>query len=390
MQRIAALSLALVVAGCGSQPCGLVGGDRVERLVAQLEGKCCSFHTEPVEGQLDDQCKAHDRSTWGMRWLAGRPTCAKWAAQCLGQMGGEAAASVPALVEALDHGPNNFDTGDGIVPARDAVMLALGRIGDPRAVGPLLQALRNPRPVDVGPGAVGYASSEPVGEAAALEALGMLGSHAALALPDVIEFATAPLETPGQAERYRAATLALAGIGDPAGTAVLIRGLEDPRRRSAAARALATMGEAAEGAGPALVALVEDAPDGEANAVLRRAIREILGQEAVRALPRNYDQQMVELMRHIDATARRLGCSRQRVSIHGAAEQLVHRLDDDIDVRVHFDRAQWLARRVTAGSLTLMRNEAELDATSFDSLSGLTVALDGWLESHCGKAAAVF
>jgi hypothetical protein len=37
-----------------------------------------------------------------------------------------------------------------------------------------------------------------------------------------------------------------------------------------------------------------------------------------------------------------------------------------------------------------MRNEAELDATSFDSLAGLTVALDGWLESHCDEAPAVF
>jgi HEAT repeat protein len=68
------------------------------------------------------------------------------AARCLGQLGPAARSAVPALLQALDSGPGDRDTGHGytgvgVISVRSAVIEALGRIGDGRALGPLARVL---------------------------------------------------------------------------------------------------------------------------------------------------------------------------------------------------------------------------------------------------------
>jgi HEAT repeat protein len=68
------------------------------------------------------------------------------AARCLGQLGPAARPAVPALLRALKSGPEDRDTGHGItgvgiISVRSAVIEALGRIGDARALGPLARVL---------------------------------------------------------------------------------------------------------------------------------------------------------------------------------------------------------------------------------------------------------
>ncbi len=146
--RGAALALAWLVWACGCvrTPCPGGGGPQptVDELVAQVGNRCCDDLTEPTQERPDTSCKRRDGSVSPFR-VDGAHSCVRWAAECLGEMGPAATAAVPALLEALESGPNTFDTGDGVIMARDAVMRALGRIGDERAVQPLLDALADPR-----------------------------------------------------------------------------------------------------------------------------------------------------------------------------------------------------------------------------------------------------
>jgi len=50
--------------------------------------------------------------------------------------------AVPVLIDALENGPNDIDTGDGIMPYRSTLVMALGQIGDPRAIRPLIEKLK--------------------------------------------------------------------------------------------------------------------------------------------------------------------------------------------------------------------------------------------------------
>jgi hypothetical protein len=128
----------------------------VEDVVAQLEGHHCRYSVQvlgecaprPTRGFFDYLFTRHDD-----RW-----TCPTGAARCLAKMGPAAAAAVPALIRALEQGPPDYDTGDGVIPVRSSVIEALGRSGDARAVAPL-----------------GRAVSEPSYTVAALGALGDLG-----------------------------------------------------------------------------------------------------------------------------------------------------------------------------------------------------------------------
>jgi hypothetical protein len=68
------------------------------------------------------------------------------ATRCLGQMGPAARPAVLALLRALDSAPGDRDsghgsTGVGIISVRSAVIEALGRIGDGRALRPLALVL---------------------------------------------------------------------------------------------------------------------------------------------------------------------------------------------------------------------------------------------------------
>jgi HEAT repeat protein len=60
-------------------------------------------------------------------------------------MGPAAKAALPALLQALETGPHDHDTGDGAIPVRSSVIEALGRSKDARAVEPLGRVLAEPR-----------------------------------------------------------------------------------------------------------------------------------------------------------------------------------------------------------------------------------------------------
>jgi HEAT repeat protein len=111
-------------------------------VVAQLEGRHCRYSVQlltecqprPPRGLFEYLFTRHDD-----RW-----TCPTGAARCLAKMGPAAAAAVPALVRALEQGPPDYDTGDGVIPVRSSVIEALGKSGDARAVEPLGRAVSEP------------------------------------------------------------------------------------------------------------------------------------------------------------------------------------------------------------------------------------------------------
>ena len=63
------------------------------------------------------------------------------AARMLGEMGPKAVDAVPALIDELENGSNDIETGDGGFPCRSEIALALGKIGDKRAIRPLIEKL---------------------------------------------------------------------------------------------------------------------------------------------------------------------------------------------------------------------------------------------------------
>lgn len=145
----------------------------IETLIAQLENRTCRYS--------DDPSAPCSKLSFGSGWLrrfdpTSKYRCVVGAARCLEQRGPAAAAAVPALVRVLREGPNDYDTGDGVIPARSAVAAALGAIGDPRAIDPLAAALRNAGPADRGPGAL--VSREPAAVDAIVAALGRFGPAA--------------------------------------------------------------------------------------------------------------------------------------------------------------------------------------------------------------------
>lgn len=259
----------LALTACQSGGCAVQG--KVERLIAQLQGRCCEFTTEPTSDRPDNSCKLREPGLLAAFTVrhADRE-CIRAAAGCLGEMGRAAApASVPALIAALENGPNNYDTGDGIIAVRDAVVEALGQTGDARALPAIIRALENPKPVESGPGAAGYTSQEPPGEVAALNALAALGRAAAPAVPRVLPLLKRRTDSSEGLRIVQAAARALAAIGDASAVPALIGALDHEEAAAIeVAKALAAFGSAAEAALPRLAA----GPD---NRHFREAIRKI-------------------------------------------------------------------------------------------------------------------
>jgi len=118
----------------------------LEALVRQLEGGPFQFRAE------GDHCVQRRPAafpaslfTW---FLEGDDdlTSRVDAARCLGQLGPAARSAVPALLQVLESGPEDRGTGHGftavgVISVRSAVIEALGRIGDGRALGPLARVL---------------------------------------------------------------------------------------------------------------------------------------------------------------------------------------------------------------------------------------------------------
>ena len=166
---LAPVGLVLALAGLACAPPAF----EIDTLIAQLENRTCRYS--------DDPSAPCSKLSFGSAWLrrfdpTSRYRCVVGAARCLEHRGPAATAAVPALLRVLREGPNDYDTGDGVIPARSAVASALGAIGDPRAIDPLAAALANAVPADRGPGAL--VSREPAAVGAIAEALGRFGPAA--------------------------------------------------------------------------------------------------------------------------------------------------------------------------------------------------------------------
>ncbi|MCS5693793.1 HEAT repeat domain-containing protein [Cyanobium sp. FGCU-6] len=171
----------------------------VQGLVGQLEGGPFRFRAE------GDRCSLRREAAFPaslVSWLmegGDDLTSRADAARCLGQLGPAARPAVPALLRALDSAPGDRDTGHGyagvgIISVRSAVIEALGRIGDGRALGPLAEVL----------------ATQPAHARVSLEALQALGPQAsgqAGLITAVLEARIA--DRAGRAQACRRAVLAL-------------------------------------------------------------------------------------------------------------------------------------------------------------------------------------
>ena len=372
---VAPTSVLLWIFLCGCGPDSCTGGDKVDRLAMQLEGGCCEFSTAPTDSQPDDLCKV--QATGPMRWVShdGRE-CVRWAAECLSELGPGAVRAVPNLIAAVRSGPNNYDTGDGIIGVRDAIVKALGSTGDERVVPVLLDALENPQPVEAGPGAAGYASKEPIGEEAALTALGLLGPLARPAVPRILPFLNRPLTGTRDLRIVQGAAAALGTIRDPSAIPALIEALGRDQATPAVAAALGAFGPAAAAAVPALTRLIEVAPDRNGNGAIRRAIRDIAGRGRAAALPRSYEGTTMDILKLIQETARKLGVRLTGIHQDGPKEEISVELPSGVRVHTGFDKQVWLARRIVTGSVMVRRDGAVESSNPYEGLGQLRSRLD--------------
>lgn len=218
-----------VTVGC---PCAgaEVGADHIRELVDQLHGGRCAYSTDPTKERPDSTCKVRPFYS-SFFFLRGprRHVCVEWAAECLGNMGPAAGSAVPDLVKALKDGPNDYDTGDGVIPTRSRIAWALGEIGDPAAVPALIHALKRAESVDFGLGAI--PSRRPAARTAIARALAEFGPKAREAAPALMkvlsENPSQPMDT-DQAEAARA----LGAIGATEAVPLLTKRLRKPGRHA--------------------------------------------------------------------------------------------------------------------------------------------------------------
>lgn len=159
---------------------GVRAEDDIDKLILQLKGQAQFFDANGKELGFFD--------SWSVRHFDEQ--CKIDAATLLGRKGGLALKAVEPLIMMLKNGSNDIDTGDGILPLRSSVALALGRINDPKAIGPLLEKLKQSEPVALLPSS-SVASTSSVktglGHEAIVRALGMFGSQASDAVPLLLE-----------------------------------------------------------------------------------------------------------------------------------------------------------------------------------------------------------
>lgn len=111
----------------------------------------------------------------------------------LGNMGKKAQLAVPLLLKELENGPNDFETGHGLIRYRSEIALALAEIGDPRAIPILIEKLKaHERVAQIGPTILASSLATGVDHEAEIEALGMFGPQAKAAIPVIETFLDVP------------------------------------------------------------------------------------------------------------------------------------------------------------------------------------------------------
>ena len=206
----------------GIKAIGAIGGQRaIEILVDNLRGR----------GDRKEAAEALDR----LAWTPGNDEAAAayWAAK------GDCNKCVSFGPAALE--PLILAAGSGDQRIREAAIAALGVIGDPRAIGTLIKALKKPER---------YESRQvPI---AAAKALALTGAPAVAPLLEVLKDRDADLR--------RGVASTLGAIGDPRAVEPLIAALDNggapqaPETRTTIIEALATIGDL-RAVGPLLAAL---------------------------------------------------------------------------------------------------------------------------------------
>lgn len=317
--------LAVLLGSCGDDSCkAAIEKDKLSALIGQLQGQCCVYEANPY-GSCQKKSKPF---VPGLKYR-----CISSAARCLGAMGSEAQEAVPALIEALKNGPNNYETGDGPIPTRDDIIKALGKIGDPRAVKPLIAALHSPRPVDTG--LFPRSSGKPrKGYDGTIEALGLLGPAAVEAVPHIIPFLK-------QSDSYlfRAATIVLGQIKDPRAIPPLIEALNNPTNPGLAADTLAKFGPVADEAVPALIKMIESSTNVSEGLKAARAIGKIRGQAAIPKIAIMYEQKFVEFRKELREIFRDYGYKGDFVYATSDKERYYITLTNSENLYVQLDRS---------------------------------------------------
>lgn len=370
MKRIVFLTLMFLTVGMPAMPASAQSTpDQLDPLIRQLGGKGCAFAATPPYNRFDRPCLPR-KGVGLIDWLfRSRLECIRDAAHCLAILGPEAKPATAALIEAVRTGPNNYDTGDGTIHVRDAIVEALGRTGDARALPVLIEALETPKPVDVSYGAIPRV--EPAGERAALTALGHLGPAAAAAVPRIL------LRLEHHNRRVaEAAAVALGAIGDASAIAALTKALDRDDIAPRAADALGRFGPAAAGALPALVRLIEVLPDRDGDVLIRQAIARIGGRAQADALPKVYHMMLSEVWRITRVRLSRYAIRLRGLHMNSPKEEFTTKLPGGGHLVVAMSRAVWRARQIAEGSITLSRPGAEPIREAYLGIDQLQQALD--------------
>lgn len=137
-----------------------IGDPTVENLTVQLNGGRCSFETYSysLEPNGYNSSKPPQKRSLFKDWSSqdiglrrnDREQCILDAIRLFPEVDTKGQDIVPILLEALKKYPN-VDTGDGIIYFRSATALALGKIGDKRALSLLQDILNSPDLAEASP-----------------------------------------------------------------------------------------------------------------------------------------------------------------------------------------------------------------------------------------------
>ena len=111
--------------------------DQLNDLVSQLNGGQCKY-------KIQGNSFVNRPRFSGVLRRNDNEYCIIDAAQALSMMGPQARSAVPDLIEALNK-YHNIEA-DGGIPVRSEIALALGKVGDPSAIKPLIAILNSDDP----------------------------------------------------------------------------------------------------------------------------------------------------------------------------------------------------------------------------------------------------
>ena len=348
--------LAVFSSSCSGDCIAAVEKDKLSALIGQLQGQCCVYEVGSNEQNPSGFCRKRSNPSPSLS----KYWCVSQAALCLGDMGKEASSAVPALIEALETGPNNYNTGDGIIPTRNDIMIALGQIGDPRAVKPLIAALHSPRLEDTHWG--GYQRPQLLGQDTAMYALGLLGPTAKEAVPHIIPFLKS-----SDSNLFEAASKALVQIKDTKAIPPLTEALNHPTHARLALSALEEFGPLADQAVPDLVKIVETSTHVNYALEAANAIGKIRGKTAIPKISIMYEKKIIDFYEDLKAIFREYGYKGTLVNSSSDKERYYLELPNDEKLYVQLDRSV-SNYKLTSGQVWIEREERKISDPRIETI----------------------